>query len=97
MTSRKHNAQAEPVGMSGEPVAYYVYEWDTEFGVHRDTSPNPWNGMPPTRSVPIYAKPDPRIAELEALLREAHEEIRKSKESFERIEAALNASQTKRK
>jgi len=85
-------------------VAYYVYEWDTASGVHRDTSPNQWNGMPPTRSVPIYAKPDPRIAELEALLREACQdledcttdegpeqfELNRARKTLDRIRAALN-------
>jgi hypothetical protein len=32
----------------------YIYEWVTPFGLHSSLSPQRYNGLPPTRSAPIY-------------------------------------------
>jgi len=77
-------------------VAYYVYEWDTASGVHRDTSPNQWNGMPPTRSVPVFRQPDPRIAALERDLAAAQSEASSERIKRECAERRLAAAQAER-
>ena len=38
----------------GEPYAY-IYEFDSKvFGIHRSFSSNQWNGLSPSRCVPVY-------------------------------------------
>ena len=49
-------ALAEPVQ---EPYCY-VYEYDAVFGLHREFYPRPYNGMKPSRTVPVYAHPPQR-------------------------------------
>ena len=47
--------QAEPV----EPYCY-VYEYDGVFGLHREFYPLSYNGMKPSRTVPVYTAPPQR-------------------------------------
>ena len=44
--------RVEPV----EPYCY-VYEYDGVFGLHREFYPLPYNGMKPSRTVPVYTTP----------------------------------------
>jgi hypothetical protein len=48
-------------GGAQEPYAY-VYEYDTEFGLHRQFEPGTYNGANPSRTVKVYAAPLPRVA-----------------------------------
>lgn len=45
------------LAQQGEQQPYlHVYEYDSvQFGVHREFYPREWNGMKPTRTVPLYA------------------------------------------
>ena len=47
--------QAEPV----KPYCY-IYEYDQGFGLHREFHPVPYNGMKPSRTVPLYTAPPRR-------------------------------------
>ena len=44
---------AEPVQ---EPFCY-VYEYDSPYGLHREFYPREYNGMKPSRTVPLYTAP----------------------------------------
>lgn len=48
--------RAEPVQ---EPFCY-VYEYDSPYGLHREFYPREYNGMKPSRTVPLYTAPPPR-------------------------------------
>ena len=54
--------QAEPV----KPYCY-IYEYDQGFGLHREFHPIPYNGMKPSRTVPVYAAP-PKQEQAEPVL-----------------------------
>lgn len=51
---RARLAQPEP-----EPYCH-IYEYDSVYGIHREFSPHEWNGMRPTRTVPLYTTPPQR-------------------------------------
>ena len=48
----QEQGQVEPV----KPYCY-IYEYDQGFGLHREFHPVPYNGMKPSRTVPVYAAP----------------------------------------
>jgi hypothetical protein len=52
---------------SGEPVYAYIYEYETAFGLHRQLEPGTYNGSNPTRTVKVYASPQP-VAQTERAL-----------------------------
>lgn len=51
-------ALREALAQQGEQQPYlHVYEYDSvQFGVHREFYPREWNGMKPTRTVPLYIR-----------------------------------------
>lgn len=45
------------------PAPYcYVHEYDSCLGLHRSFYPGPWNGMHPSRTVPVYTADQARAA-----------------------------------
>ena len=42
-----------------EPFCH-VYEYDSPHGLHRELYPREWNGMQPSRTLPLYTAPQPR-------------------------------------
>ena len=50
-------ALAEPEQIEPVKPYCYIYEYDQGFGLHREFHPIPYNGMKPSRTVPIYAAP----------------------------------------
>ena len=60
---------APPETVQAEPVKLYcyIYEYDQGFGLHREFHPIPYNGMKPSRTVPVYAAP-PKQEQAEPVL-----------------------------
>ena len=59
---REGRIEAEDAAKQAEPVEpyCYVYEYDGVFGLHREFYPLPYNGMKPSRTVPVYTAPPQR-------------------------------------
>lgn len=45
--------------LAASPVYPYIYEYETAFGLHRQLEPGTYNGSDPTRTVKVYAAPQP--------------------------------------
>lgn len=57
------NTPVTPPQRTAEPVQEpfcYVYEYDSPYGLHREFYPREYNGMKPSRTVPLYTAPPPR-------------------------------------
>jgi hypothetical protein len=53
------DSDAAAPAQSSEPVYAYIYEYETAFGLHRQLEPGTYNGSNPTRTVKVYAVPQP--------------------------------------
>ena len=58
-----------------EPYCY-VHEYDSCLGRHRSFYPGPWNGMQPSRTVPVYTDDQVRAAVEAELARLVTEDTR---------------------
>ena len=81
--------QAEPVEPVQQPYCY-VYEYDGVFGLHREFYPVPYNGMKPSRTVPVYTAPPQRKPLTEE---EIAAEWQKASECASKSEGAVTTSQ----